>query len=464
VCMRTLQGTRIGKLFLFHLNSTSPKLIIATILYRGHTVKSVTESFHMAKDAGYKIVAHMMPDLVSCEPDLPSSLLRTLKLIDLIVSFSAECRSRTRYRSVQGSFRPGNFPLSSSPASGLIRSFPFHRFQEFFENPAYRSDGLKLYPTLVIRGTGLYELWKTHKYKNYTPNALVDIVARIMALVPPWTRVYRVQRDIPMPLVSSGVENGNLRELALGRMKDFGAECRDVRFREVGVSWTNRSPSFPTGRQILIVTTVVPVHRFTRSTTRSSPTTSSLSDVITLPTVRPPSFCLWILRSTPPTLTRLHLHLLVGGWETFLSYEDAEQDVLVGLLRLRKCSEEGTFRKELVNGPEGMGASMVRELVSPRSIPRCFRFGLTPFDFSSTCTERPSRFTVAIRRSSSIRSVSSLCSFSLSVNADRFAAYQSGYWNAAHGGSRADRPRGARQLEDRRHRRNRDEGLLQATR
>ena len=29
-------------------------------------------------------------------------------------------------------------------------------FQEFFENPAFRADGLKLYPTLVIRGTGIY--------------------------------------------------------------------------------------------------------------------------------------------------------------------------------------------------------------------------------------------------------------------------------------------------------------------
>lgn len=56
---------------------------------------------------------------------------------------------------------------------------------------------------------------------------------------------------------------------------------------------------------------------------------------------------------------------IAGGWETFLSYEDAEQDVLVGLLRLRKCSEEGTFRKELINGPDGMGASVVRELVRP---------------------------------------------------------------------------------------------------
>ena len=26
--------------------------------------------------------------------------------------------------------------------------------QEFFENPAFRADGLKIYPTLVIRGTG----------------------------------------------------------------------------------------------------------------------------------------------------------------------------------------------------------------------------------------------------------------------------------------------------------------------
>jgi elongator complex protein 3 len=42
--------------------------------------------------------------------------------------------------------------------------------REFFENPAFRTDGLKLYPTLVIRGTGLYELWKKGLYKNYAPD------------------------------------------------------------------------------------------------------------------------------------------------------------------------------------------------------------------------------------------------------------------------------------------------------
>jgi elongator complex protein 3 len=52
-------------------------------------------------------------------------------------------------------------------------------------------------------------------------------------------------RDIPLPLVTSGCENsGNLRELALNRMKDFGAVCRDVRFREVGVSACHSSYAY----------------------------------------------------------------------------------------------------------------------------------------------------------------------------------------------------------------------------
>lgn len=46
-----------------------------------------------------------------------------------------------------------------------------------------------------------------------------------------------------------------------------------------------------------------------------------------------------------------------GGWETFLSYEDPDQDILIGLLRLRKCSAD-TFRPEL----KPQQTSIVREL------------------------------------------------------------------------------------------------------
>jgi elongator complex protein 3 len=47
--------------------------------------------------------------------------------------------------------------------------------------------------------------------------------------------VYRIQRDIPMPLVTSGVENGNLRQLAMARNAELGLKCRDIRSREVGI-------------------------------------------------------------------------------------------------------------------------------------------------------------------------------------------------------------------------------------
>lgn len=95
-------------------------------------------------------------------------------------------------------------------------------------------------------------------------------------------------------------------------MKDFGAECRDVRFREVGIHEIHHK-------------------------------------------VRPES--VELLRRD---------YTANGGWETFLSYEDPERDILIGLLRLRKCSDEGTFRPELVgqkgrDGEEG-GCSIVREL------------------------------------------------------------------------------------------------------
>ena len=131
---------------------------------------------------------------------------------------------------------------------------------------------------------------------------MVDLVAQILALVPPWTRVYRVQRDIPMPLVSSGVEYGNLREHALARMKQLGVKCRDVRTREVGIQEIHEK-------------------------------------------IKP--YQVELIRRD---------YAANGGWETFLSYEDADQDILVGLLRLRKCTDK-VHRSELKGG-----VSIVREL------------------------------------------------------------------------------------------------------
>ena len=56
---------------------------------------------------------------------------------------------------------PITLALLTSIAEGLLEKFltpgtvrDLESFVEFFESPGFRSDGLKLYPTLVIRGTG----------------------------------------------------------------------------------------------------------------------------------------------------------------------------------------------------------------------------------------------------------------------------------------------------------------------
>ncbi|KAA6429872.1 MAG: elongator complex 3-like [Trebouxia sp. A1-2] len=235
---------------------------------RGHTVAAVGECFHLAKNAGFKVIAHMMPDL---------------------------------------------------PNMGWERDM--ESFREFFENPAFRTDGLKVYPTLVIRGTGLYELWKKGLYHNYEPTLLIDLVARILALVPPWVRVYRIQRDIPMPLVSSGVEKGNLRELALARMGDLGLHCRDVRTREAGIQ---------------------DIHHKGGAVSFGMPTIQAIYHQ-----VKPEEIEL-VRRDYSAN----------GGWESFLAYEDPRQDILVGLLRLRKVSGAAKSRQPELQGR----CSIVREL------------------------------------------------------------------------------------------------------
>ncbi|KCV68173.1 elongator complex protein 3 [Fonticula alba] len=261
---------------------------------RGHTVQAVCESFEMSKNAGFKVVAHMMPDL---------------------------------------------------PNVGWERDY--EQFVEFFSNPAFRPDGLKLYPTLVIRGTGLYELWRTGRYKNYPPDVLVDLTARILSLVPPWTRVYRVQRDIPMPLVSSGVEHGNLRELALARVRELGLACRDVRTREIGIATIRDSVNRIRGQ--------APIPS-------EADRAAALDQAAARAEARP--VCELIRRD----------YTANGGWETFLSYEETERDVLVGLLRLRKCGPsttgpeltlpEGGYSSahDLEHGAAWGGVSIVREL------------------------------------------------------------------------------------------------------
>lgn len=207
---------------------------------RGHTVHDVREATRRAKDAGLKVCYHMMPGL---------------------------------------------------PGSDFERDVA--SFRTIFDDPDFRPDMLKIYPTLVLPGTGLYALWRRGEYEALTTERVVDFLAAVKPLVPPWVRIQRIQREIGVPDVAAGLSVGNVRELVRARLAAEGTRCRCVRCREVGL----RHRAFDDGSVAL----------------------------------------------------RRQEYEASGGREVFLAYE-LEDESLVGYARLRGCGTGAYFRELKVFG------------------------------------------------------------------------------------------------------------------
>jgi elongator complex protein 3 len=202
---------------------------------RGHTVRDVVEAFQVSRDAGFKIVAHMMPGL-------PGS------------DFQKDLES----------------------------------FRLLFQDARFRPDMLKIYPCLVMEGTELYNWWRSGTYQPYETEQAAELVAQVKEIVPPWVRIMRVHREFPVRLITAGVKNGNLRELALKKLHEGGKRCRCIRCREVG-------------------------HRTLRER---------------------------IAVDADRVRVMVQEYDASGGEEFFISVEDPEADVLIGYLRLRLPSSE----------------------------------------------------------------------------------------------------------------------------
>jgi elongator complex protein 3 len=52
--------------------------------------------------------------------------------------------------------------------------------------------------------------------------------------MPPWVRILRIQRDIPVKLIEAGIKKSHLRELVLEELGTRGERCRCIRCREIG--------------------------------------------------------------------------------------------------------------------------------------------------------------------------------------------------------------------------------------
>ena len=91
---------------------------------RGCTVADTVEANRLLRDAGLKVGFHIMPNLPG------SSIEKDRRL-----------------------------------------------FSDLFDDPAFRPDFLKIYPTLVTPGSEIEDLWKRGEYEPYTEEEMIDLVA-----------------------------------------------------------------------------------------------------------------------------------------------------------------------------------------------------------------------------------------------------------------------------------------------
>ncbi len=147
---------------------------------RGHGVKEVIEATRILKDAGLKVGYHLMLGLFS-----------------------------TPERDIE-------------------------MFKKVFNDENFKPDVIKIYPTLVIEGTELYEMWKRGEYEPYTEKEAVDVIVKVKQMMPKWMRTMRIQRDIPAQLIKAGVKRGDLGAMVYAKMRELGIKCRCIRCRDVG--------------------------------------------------------------------------------------------------------------------------------------------------------------------------------------------------------------------------------------
>ncbi len=110
---------------------------------------------------------------------------------------------------------------------GMSKEKDIEDFKTLFTNPDFMPDAIKIYPTAVIKGTGLYDLWKSGKYQPLSADDAAEIVLEAKKLIPKWCRVMRIQRDIPGNVIEAGPNLTNLRQSIESK-----SECRCIRCRE----------------------------------------------------------------------------------------------------------------------------------------------------------------------------------------------------------------------------------------
>lgn len=148
---------------------------------RGHLVSETISATRLLKDAGFKINYHMMPGLWG------SSLKKDFKM-----------------------------------------------FEELFTNSDFQPDMLKIYPTVVTKNSDLFKVWQKGDYKALTNEKFEKLIIKIKnEIIPPYTRIQRLIRDVPLTSIEAGPTVSNLRQVIENK-----THCQCIRCREIKGEYT----------------------------------------------------------------------------------------------------------------------------------------------------------------------------------------------------------------------------------
>jgi elongator complex protein 3 len=146
----------------------------------GLNVEKIARATKILKDAGFKVLYHLMPNLMRSNLELDK-----------------KC------------------------------------FEIVFSDENFKPDWIKIYPTVVTKESKLYKFWKEKKYKPYNCKKLIELLIEIKKNLPFWVRVTRIFRDIPSTKIVAGCKILNLREVVKKEMEKRRLFCRCIRCREV---------------------------------------------------------------------------------------------------------------------------------------------------------------------------------------------------------------------------------------
>lgn len=147
---------------------------------RGHDSATTLKATALLREAGFKITAHWMPNLLGSTPELDKE-----------------------------------------------------DFKRLWEENGVNPDELKIYPCQLLSSAPLYGIWQEGDYEPYDENTLLNLLADIKTTVPRYCRINRVIRDIPSTNVIEGSRNTSLRQDVAVEMARRGTKCECVRCREI---------------------------------------------------------------------------------------------------------------------------------------------------------------------------------------------------------------------------------------